>query len=372
MVATLEMVRTHARAVFAVAPAQNDHLAAFRVALSVAVPSLALLLLGRPDLIIYAVFGAFTAMYGRAESHQLRLRHQLHAALLLLAGVGSGVLLSAQQVDTWVLVATEAAFAALASMQADRAGLRPVGPFFSIFALGACAAVPLSIAPWAALLIATGSAAFSVLVGFSGWARTRRWVPGAARPIPAWRGPALAWSSARAGRYLVAVAAAGSIGVLAGIGNPHWAMAAAAVPLAVEGTTRRVYRGVHRILGTFAGLGVTAVVLFADPGPTVLALLVIAFQFPTELYMARHYGLALVFFTPLILIMTQLADPADPASLIVDRGLQTFLGALVGITTAVVLQRPRSRPGPTRARRGDRRPRPQGRNPPRPCFENRS
>lgn len=336
--ATLKTVRAHARAVFTVAPAQNDHLPALRVALSVAVPALVLLVLGRPDLLIYAVFGAFTAMYGRAESHQLRLRHQLQAACLLVAGVGTGVLLSAHQVHTWALVALEAAFAALASLQADRAGLKPAGPFFSIFALGACASVPVIVAPWAALLICAGSAAFSVLVGFAGWTRTRSWVPGAARAVVPLRGSQLAAAAAQAARYLVAVTAAGSIGLLAGIGHPHWAMAAAAVPLAVEGTARRVYRGIHRILGTLAGLGVTAVVLFLDPGSTVLALLVIAFQFPTELYMVRHYGLALVFFTPLILIMTQLAHPSDVASLLMDRGLETLLGASAGIATALLLR----------------------------------
>lgn len=341
----MQTVLAHARAVFSLAPAQNDHLAALRVALSVAVPSLALLLMGRTDLIIYAVFGGFTAMYGRAEPHRFRVRHQFRAASLLLAGVGLGVLLSSQRVDTWVLVAVEAAFAGLASLWADRAGLRPAGPFFSIFALGACASVPLGVAPWAALLIAAASAAFSVLVGFSGWVRTRLWVSGGARPRLSVRGPGNAGSATQAGRYLFAVSVAGGIGLLAGIGHPHWAMAAAAVPLAVEGTKHRVYRGVHRILGTMAGLGVTAVVLFADPGPTVLALLVIAFQFPTELYMVRHYGLALVFFTPLILIMTQLASPTDPASIIVDRGLETLLGAMVGITIALVLQGPRNRTG---------------------------
>lgn len=341
----LRTVRDHARAVFTVAPAHNDHLPALRVALSVAAPSLVLLALGRPDLIIYAVFGAFTAMYGRAESHQLRLRHQLQAACLLVAGVGTGVLLSAQHVDTGALVATEAGFAALASLQADRAGLKPAGPFFSIFALGACASVPLSVAPWIALLVAAGSAAFSVLVGFAGWTRARSWMPGAARQIPPLRGPHLVAAATQAARYLIAVAAAGGIGLLAGIGHPHWAMAAAAVPLAVEGTTRRVYRGIHRIPGTFAGLGVTALVLFADPAPAVLALLVIAFQFPTELYMARHYGLALVFFTPLILIMTQLAAPADVAPLLMDRGLETFLGALVGIATALLLRSPPNKRG---------------------------
>ena len=105
---------------------------------------------------------------------------------------------------------------------------------------------------------------------------------GSGRGFPL-RGPRLARAATQACRYLIAVAAAGSIGLLAGMGHPHWAMAAAAVPLAVEGTTRRVYRGVHRILGAFAGAGRHRDHPVRGLGTTVLALLVMAFQFPTEL-----------------------------------------------------------------------------------------
>ncbi|WP_190812761.1 hypothetical protein [Saccharopolyspora pogona] len=42
---------------------------ACRVAVGLFFPVLVLLMSGRPDLIIYAVFGSFTGMYGRAESH---------------------------------------------------------------------------------------------------------------------------------------------------------------------------------------------------------------------------------------------------------------------------------------------------------------
>ena len=83
----MQSVVHHLRQLHSLGPASNDHLSAWRVAISVAVPSLVLLLLGRPDLTIYAVFGALTGMYGRNEPHQLRLKHQLQAALVLLSGV---------------------------------------------------------------------------------------------------------------------------------------------------------------------------------------------------------------------------------------------------------------------------------------------
>ena len=100
----MKPVLRQVRALHRLEPANNDHLAALRVALSVAVPSLILLLLGRADLIIYAVFGALTGMYGRSEPHQLRLRHQSQAALVLLSGVAVGVFLSVNHLQSWWLV----------------------------------------------------------------------------------------------------------------------------------------------------------------------------------------------------------------------------------------------------------------------------
>jgi uncharacterized membrane protein YccC len=106
-------------------------------------------------------------------------------------------------------------------------------------------------------------------------------------------------------------------------------------------------------MGTFLGLVVVAVVLLPAPwAPSqflpgaeaaVLALLVIIFQFTTELFMTRHYGLAMVSFTPVILLMTQLAAPADPYVLIAERGVETVVGAVIGILVVVFI---RARRGP--------------------------
>jgi len=333
----MNAVARHARVLFVMGPAENDHLAALRVGLSVGVPSLVLLFAGRPDLIIYAVFGAFTGMYGRAEDHQRRLRHQSQAAAMLLTGVSVGVLLSVLHVHSLGLVGIECGLAGLGSLAADRAGLKPTGPFFGLFALGACASVPTAVPPWVAILICAGSAMFSLLVGFAGWARSRRWEPGARRSPGPLRGQRGMTALVHAGSYVVAVGAAGALSTLAGIGHPYWAMAAAAVPLAAADVTSRIHRGIHRIVGTLGGLAVTALILLPwhGPDPIVLAVFVVILQFPTELFITRHYALALVFFTPLILLMTQLANPRDPATLLTDRAVETLLGALVGI--AVVL-----------------------------------
>lgn len=349
----MKRVMEQVRALHRLEPANNDHLAAIRVAISVALPSLLLVAAGRTDLIIYAVFGALTGMYGRSESHQLRIRHQAQAAVVLLGGVAVGLFLSINQLQSWWLVGVEALLAGVGSVFADKVRLKPNGPFFGILALGACASVP-TVVPWhVAMLIAAASATVSIAVGFSGWVRRRSWQRGALRAggpaDPAGRQEILV----HAARYVLAVGVAGSMGVLSGSGHPHWAMAAAAVPLAGADFPSSVRRGIHRIVGTFVGLAVTAVVIL--PGPlsltahfpgreaVVLALLVILFQFSTELFMTRHYGLAMVSFTPVILLMTQLAAPADPALLILERGVETFVGALVGILVVVAVRRSGSR-----------------------------
>ena len=45
----------------------------------------------------------------------------------------------------------------------------------------------------------------------------------------------------------------------------------------------------------------------------------------------RHYGLSLVFFTPLILAMGYLANPGSLRGLILDRAAETTIGAAIGM-----------------------------------------
>jgi hypothetical protein len=160
----------YARVLVTVAPAAADHRPALRVALGLAVPGVALLVAERPDLIIYAVFGAITGMYGRDETRRRRLTHPVQAAvMLLLIGVAAGVALSGVHAAAWVLVVTVVVFAAAGSAVTDYLALKPEGPFFGLFALGAVAVVPVGgVASWMAVSICGTTALFCILLGFAG------------------------------------------------------------------------------------------------------------------------------------------------------------------------------------------------------------
>ena len=328
------------RGATALTPRRDDHHAALRVGLGVTIPLLALLAAGRPDLSIYAVFGALTGMYGRGEKHGARLRHQGFAGTLLLIGLSTGVLLSAGHAPWWMLVPVESAFACLASLAADKAALKPEGPFYALFAMGACAMVPLAVPAQTAIVICAGSAALSLGLGVAGWPLGRRQSVELQQPAPDNDAPPASIRSVHSLRYLLAVAVGGATAVFTGPVHVHWTMAAAAVPLGAPDRGGRIRRGVHRVLGTGAGLAIAGAILVADPGAPVLTLVVIAMLFPTELFMRRHYALAMTFFTPAILLMTQLAAPANPLTIITDRGIDTLIGASIGVITAVVVPDP--------------------------------
>ncbi|OHU31099.1 hypothetical protein BKG76_05275 [Mycobacteroides franklinii] len=320
-------------------PDRQDHWHALRVAAGLALPGALLLAVGRPDLLVYIVFGSFTGVYGRGESGWRRSRHQIQAGILLCTGVALGVMLSSLHARTWMLVAVEVVFATAGSVVADALRLRPAGPFFFLFAIGATATVPAGlVTPQSAIGLCAGTALLSVLIGLIG----------SPSEVPAERRRRLPPDAGtHALRYAFAVSAAGGAGLLLGFDHANWAMAAAAVPLGAidsgrpsdRDIARVLARAGHRTAGTLAGLMLTGVLLALGLPSVAIGTLVIALLFPTELFMARHYALAVGFFTPLVMLMTELADPTDPFTLILYRGLDTVIGVAAGVSAAVLVGR---------------------------------
>ncbi|WP_254125515.1 FUSC family protein [Amycolatopsis sp. CA-230715] len=287
-------------------------------------------------------------MYGRAESRELRFRHQVQAGAILSTAVALGTVLSGHHVRPWLLVATAVAFTFAGALLTSRLDLNPRGPFFGVFALGATAAVP-GAAVSTAVPICAATVGFCVAIGVAGpWNASVIAQP--PRCLREWcgRGRRLSCVLVHASRYAVAIAAAGSAGLLFGVEHANWAMASAAVPLAAADARSALHpgigsvlrRGSHRVLGTVAGLGVTALLLLPGLGETPLSLIVTVLLFPTELFMARNYALALGFFTPLIMLMTELAAPAEPVTLLTDRLVDTLIGVAAGIAAAVLVPSP--------------------------------
>lgn len=144
-------------------------------------------------------------------------------------------------------------------------------------------------------------------------------------------------------RAWLAVGAAGAIATAVGIGHPYWATVAAVAPLTVRGVSGQLLRAAHRVVGTLLGL-VTAAALLAlqlDPVPTILVVAVL--QFVTEMLIGRNYGMALLFITPLALLMGQLAAHRPAGELLLDRGVETVIGAAVAAAIVLVEHRLRGR-----------------------------
>jgi len=307
---------------------------ALRAAVSVLVPLLVLDAVGRLDWAIFATFGAFTSLYGRERVGPARLELQGRLALYLTVAVGLGTLVGTAPERAWIAVPAAATVAALGSFASDAEGWHPPGPLFLVFAFAACAAIPSSVADLpTALGVAGGSAAFAVVVGNVGaWWRRE---PGEPTQRPSYVA-SLRWHVLPCS---LGVFVAGTVATTADIGRPYWAMVSAVVPLVAPDFGHQVVRGLHRVVGTLAGLVVAGALLALELEGLAVILVVAALQAVAELLVGRNYALALVFITPLALLMVHLAVPTPTSDLLADRGIETVIGVgaglLVGYLTRV-------------------------------------
>jgi hypothetical protein len=134
-------VRLTAREFLAVRPGPWAHRVALRAGISVLVPLLVVLALGRPEWSAYTAFGAFTSLYGRNHVHLSRAVMQLSSGALLVLAVATGVLVGSLDSRAWVAVVTAAGIAALGSLVSSAQDWHPPGPLFLVFGFGAVASV---------------------------------------------------------------------------------------------------------------------------------------------------------------------------------------------------------------------------------------
>ncbi|GAA4170285.1 FUSC family protein [Gryllotalpicola koreensis] len=322
-------------------PYDRDHWAALRVGLSTAIPLLTLWATGRADLAVFAVFGAFTSVYGRNFPHVSRLRLQLVAgvAQLLSIAVGGAIALSPQR--NLLVIPIAALWAFGASLLADRVRWTPPGPMFQVFALAGVAFAPLTPAGYAAgLVAAAASVALALLIGYVGrliWrAQEGRLHNPYTKPIVV--PPPVHGYLEHATMFLIGTAVAGAIPALVGIGHPYWAMVSAIAALSVPGGYNRVLRATHRFVGTLIGLGIGALLLLFHPTGLAAIVIIIVLQAGVELVVVRNYSLALIVLTPLVLVIGELGGPQPIGELIWQRGVETFIGIAVAVAVAVVME----------------------------------
>lgn len=111
-------------------------------------------------------------------------------------------------------------------------------------------------------------------------------------------------STLAAKNVFLASALSGVISVLLGWGRPDWAIAT--VALVLQWGPDRVpgsIRGVHRMLGSLAGIALYSLIHALQPHAWVLLLVLVICQFYAEVFIVRNYALTVVFTTPLALLM---------------------------------------------------------------------
>ena len=101
----------------------------------------------------------------------------------------------------------------------------------------------------------------------------------------------------------------------------------------------------HRILGTFAGLGVTWALLALPLNAWTVTLALTVLTFLVHSIVVRHYGIAVVFITPLSILMAELTilGQGAPTDVIIARMIDTVLGSMVGFVGGTVLHNARLR-----------------------------
>jgi Fusaric acid resistance protein-like len=114
--------------------------------------------------------------------------------------------------------------------------------------------------------------------------------------------------------------------------RPYWVpMSCLAV---IQGASMRAVwtRQLHRVVGTFAGIGLAWMLLRLPLDPWRIAWLVLALTFIVETLVVRHYGLAVVFITPITLLLADatVLNPGAVDTTLQARVLDTLLGSFTG------------------------------------------
>ena len=127
--------------------------------------------------------------------------------------------------------------------------------------------------------------------------------------------------------------------------RPYW------VPISclavIQGMSLRAVwnRQIHRVGGTAIGLLLSWGLLLLPIDRWSIFLMVTALTFIIETMIVRHYGMAVIFITPLTILLSEAASLSHGSSteLIQTRFVDTILGSVVGLIGGICLHSPHFR-----------------------------
>ncbi|CAN5169975.1 hypothetical protein BH11ACT2_BH11ACT2_05060 [soil metagenome] len=347
-------VRDDLKSLFALREAPGRWRIALQAALSIGIPAVGFALAGRADLGLLASTGSFTALH-------LAMRSR-HERLLWLPFIGAGLIIAtaigaAASANFALTVVALFLVAVVASVLCLGWAMGPPGGMFFMLAagVGARLAGPKSgggdALPFA---IVVGMVAVGAVVAYG--------VVAAPLLVPRVRRFNAQLRSEQSHRrfaidpvtrlIIVRITIAAAIGAIAaaplGVHRVYWVLLTVIVILQNGHQVRfGATRAVQRVLGTFVGLGVFALVLVWNPRDLVLAFFLTLLQFLVELIVVRNYGFALVLITPLALVIATQGTSVDVGQIVGERVFDTVLGSAIALAVLLLswlVARSRSRP----------------------------
>ncbi|MBS1907362.1 MAG: FUSC family protein [Actinobacteria bacterium] len=319
---------------------------ALQAALSMFLPVMLFTLLGQPGVGMMAASGAFAAIYlvGAAPAVRIRLLPVIGLAILGCAALGTVL-------APWPVLAAIGLVVVAVVMAALHFGFRlgPPGPVFFVLVYGLATHLTVVAggqrlvdpilflgALATGIVIAYGIAVAAFLIG-----RARGVAPGPVRTQIA-RRPRLDRDAQALLLRVALVAIAGTVlsMLLVDPQRAYWTVCAGIAVIGVNVGRRVAFiRGSQRFFGTLVGAGLFALLGFLPIPALVLPFLLGALQFVIEILVVRNYAIALVFITPLVLFIISSAAGATgglPVDLILERVIDTLIGAVLGAASGIV------------------------------------
>ena len=317
---------------------------AVQAGLAMAVPIVVLALAGRSDVALLAASGAFTVIYGGWLRPRQRARFAPIMALVLFTCAAAGVLAAGG--GTIVVLLGALVLTVVAASLAGWFSLGPPGPVFFVLVYGLSTQVTAIrdgvriVDPGVYLGVVAASSAFACLLVVLPLLlpRYRR---EQVRPVRTlfprrWGGVAQTLAVRAAIVAIVGVGAA----VFIDPERSYWIICAGLAVVGMPvGRRAAAARGIHRTVGTVFG-AVVYLGLALLPLPIwALGLLLGALQVVIELTVVRHYALAVLFITPLVLLLIGAASGEGAnITLALERVVDTIVGAAVGTIAALAVR----------------------------------
>lgn len=307
-------------------------------ALASGLPLLLGVYLGHLDWGLIASLGGLVFLYCPDTALHHRMVTLMACAFGLIASYALGLL---SHLLPGLLVPVLAAISILVTMVCRYYALGPPGSLFFVMAasIGACTPAPAALLPQQVGLLALGCLQAFLIAFFYSLYIVRRQAPAVVQALPPATFEFAIFEPVVIGLF---VGVALALAQLLQLDRPYW------VPVScmavIQGSTlREVWtRQVHRITGTGAGLLLAWVLLAPALGPWGIALLMTALTFIIEILVVRHYGLAVVFITPLTIFLAEAAHLGEGAlaPLLQARLVDTVLGSVTGLLGGLCLHSP--------------------------------